>query len=93
MGFNRHDFESYPPGKQMDETDINLRAYFALMDESKIAEFDPSWSDEEIIAWDPNFKNDGTLMLICTEREVTAEEYRDVLVMYREFATAAGAAS
>lgn len=89
MPIDRHAFESYPPGMQMDETDINLRAYFALMDESKLAQYDPSWTDEQVMEWDGNFKNDDTLMLICTEREVTVREYRDVLGQYRRFAAEA----
>lgn len=88
MALDRHDFESYPPGAIMDETDINVRAYFALMDEAKLAEYDPAWTDEQLEAWDGNFKNDGGLMLICSEREIDIEEYRRVLELYLEFARA-----
>lgn len=82
---DRHDFEKYPPGAQLDETDINLRAYFALMDPKKVAEYDPNWSDEKVIEWDGNFKNDGALMLICSERDVEIDDYRKVLEQFLEF--------
>ena len=67
MAKDKHDFEKYPPGMAKDETDVNIRAYFALMDEAKLAQYDPKWSDEEVVAWDGNFKNDGSLLLICSE--------------------------
>lgn len=82
---DRHDFEKYPPGAHLDETDINLRAYFALMDPAKIHQYDPAWTDEQVIAWDGNFKNDGALMLICSERDVEVDDYRKVLEQFLEF--------
>ena len=85
MARDRHDFEDYPPDVAKDETAINLRAYFALMDEKKLAEYDPNWTDEQIIEWDGNFKSDGSLMLICSERDVEIDEYREVIGQYFEF--------
>lgn len=69
-----------------DETDVNLRAYFDRMPDEKMRRYDPAWSDDEVIAWDGNFKDDGTLLLICSERDVDAREYRQVLeacLLYR----------
>lgn len=73
------DYEHLPPGDLFDETDVNLRAYFTRMSDAKIAEYDASWSDEEVLAWDPNFRDDGCLMLVCSERDVDVHEYRAVL--------------
>ena len=38
----------------------------------KLREYDPAWTDEELMAWDGNFKDDGAWMLICSERDVEA---------------------
>ncbi|MBP9933113.1 MAG: hypothetical protein KBF25_05435 [Chitinophagaceae bacterium] len=69
--------EPYPPGA--DETDINLRAYFDRMPDDQLLAFNPAWTDEQVMAWDGNFKDDGTLMLICSERDVDVTEYRQVI--------------
>jgi hypothetical protein len=81
----KSDFEKYPPDMPKDETDVNVRAYFTLMDDAKIDRYDPSWSDEQLMEWDGNFKSDGSLMLICSERDVEIDEYRRVLEQYIEF--------
>ncbi len=79
-------YERMPEGMAMDETDINLRAYFSHMSDEKLAEYNPRWTDEEIVAWDQeNFKDDGTLFLICSERDVEVEEYRRVLEEHIRF--------
>lgn len=62
-----------------DETDINLRAYFAGISDARLRQYDPAWSDEQTIAWDGNFRSDGALMLVCCERDVEIAEYRAVL--------------
>ena len=63
----------------MDETSINLRAYFDRMPDEKMREYSRDWTDEEVILWDDNFRDDGNLMLLCCERDVDIEEYRKVL--------------
>ena len=78
-------FEQQPYPDGADETDINLRAYFDGMPDEKIRGYDPEWSDEEIIAWDGNFRSDGNLMLICTERDVDIAEYRRVIARCMEY--------
>lgn len=78
-------FEQYPPGMPMDETDVNLRAYIWNIPEEKLAQFDPSWTDDELMEWDENFKNDGSLLLVCSERDVEAGELRKVIGQYLEF--------
>jgi hypothetical protein len=62
-----------------DETDISLRAYFARMPIERLQQYDPQWSDEQTMAWDGNFRCDGALMLVCCERDVQIDEYRQVL--------------
>ena len=40
-----------------------------------------------VVEWDGNFKDDGALMLICSERDVEVAEYRRVLeecIRYRD---------
>ena len=81
------DFESRPESGPKDETDYSLRAYVARIPEEKLATYDPEWSDEEVIEWDGNFRNDGGLMLVCCERDVDVHDFREVLeefIRYRE---------
>ena len=78
-------YEQLPVGMAMDETDINLRAHFSRMSEEKLAEYVSTWSDEQLMAWDEDFRDDGVLFLVCTERDVDVEEYRRVLVEHIRF--------
>lgn len=73
------ELEHYPPDLAKDETDYAVRAYFTRMSDEKLAEYDPGWSDEQLIEWDGNFKTDGGLMLVCCERDIEVNEYRQVL--------------
>lgn len=73
------DFEHYPPGAPMDETDVSLRAYIVRLPDDRLAQYDPGWTDEQVMAWDGNFRNDGALMLVCCERDVDVAEFRRVL--------------
>jgi hypothetical protein len=72
-------FEQEPSGEPLDETGINLRAYFDRMPDEKMQQYDPSWPDEKVMEWDDNFRDDGFLMLLCCERDVDVKEYREVL--------------
>jgi hypothetical protein len=84
-------FEQEPADEPCDETSYNLRAYFDRMPQEKMRAYRPEWKDEDVMAWDGNFKDDGTLLLICSEREVDVAEYRRVLaqsIAYRERAGA-----
>ena len=72
-------FEQEPTGEPLDETGVNLRAYFDRVDDAKLQQYQSNWSDEELIAWDGNFKDDGTLFILCCERDVEIGEYRRVL--------------
>ena len=73
------DYERSPEGTPFDETDVSLRAHLARMSDAQLREYDPSWSDERVMEWDGNFRSDGALMLVCCERDVDVEEYRQVL--------------
>lgn len=92
MSFNAYDFEKYPPGMAMDETDVNLRGYIAGFSDEKVAQYDPSWSDEQVMDWEENFTDEGTVFLVCSERDVEVEEYRKVLEQFIEFRKQAGVA-
>lgn len=72
-------FEQEPTNTRTDETGVNLRAYFDRMDDAKMRQYNPAWSDERVVEWDGNFRDDGALMLLCCERDVEVEEYRQVL--------------
>ena len=83
----RWNFEQQPYDEPPDETSINLRAYFDRMTDEKLREYSPDWSDEQVIEWDGNFRDDGALMLVCSERDVEVGEYRRVLeacIRYRK---------
>jgi hypothetical protein len=73
------DYETGPDGTHGDETDISVRAYFARLTDDHLAEYDKSWTDEQVVEWDGNFRNDGALMLVCCERDVEIDEFRSVL--------------
>lgn len=71
----------------MDETGVNLRAYLDRMDDEKMRQYSPDWTDEQVREWDGNFRDDGELMMFCCERDVEVKEYREVLeecIRYRD---------
>lgn len=72
-------FEDAPYAAPPDETDVNLRAYFDAMSESKLARLDPDCDDAALQEWDGNFRSDGSLMMVCCDRDVGIDEYRRVL--------------
>jgi len=79
------DFERLPGDQPLDETDLSLRAYLAGLSEEHLAQYDASWSDEQVLAWNGNFRSDGALMLVCCERDVDVTEFRRVLDEYLRF--------
>jgi hypothetical protein len=72
-------FEQEPTTEPMDETSVNLRAYFDRMEDEKMREYRAEWTDQQVIDWDGNFRDDGCLMILCCERDVEIDEYREVL--------------
>lgn len=79
------DFEHFPAGTPMDETDVSLRAYITRLPAERLAQYEPGWTDEQVMAWDGNFRNDGALMLVCCERDVDVAEFRRVLEEFLEY--------
>ena len=63
----------------MDETDVNLRAYLEDLSAEHLAQYNLDWTDDEVKEWDGNFRSDGALMLVCCERDVEINEFREVL--------------
>jgi hypothetical protein len=75
------------PHEPTDESGLSLRAYFDRMSSEKMQQYSPAWTDEQVIAWDGNFRDDGALMLVCAERDIEVAEYRKVIeecIRYRE---------
>jgi hypothetical protein len=62
-----------------DETSVNLRAYIDRIPDEKLAAYSPAFTDDELIARCGDFKDDGSLLLPCSERDVDAQEFRRVL--------------
>jgi hypothetical protein len=78
-------FEQEPSAEPMDETSVNLRAYFDRMDDGKMQQYRADWTDEQVVEWDGNFRDDGGLMLACCERDVEIDEVRRVLEACRQY--------
>lgn len=72
-------YEILPADVPKDETSINLRSYFSRLSDERLREYDPAWTNEQVLAWDENFTCEGNLFLICSERDVAIDEYRQVL--------------
>jgi hypothetical protein len=49
------------------------------MSDEKLRSYDPAMSDEQLMEWDGDFRDDGTVFLVCSERDVEIDEYRQVL--------------
>lgn len=78
-------FEQEPTDEPLDETGINLRAYFDRMPDEKMRQYSPAWTDNRVIEWDDNFRDDGNLFLLCCERDVDVTEYRRVIEQCIEY--------
>ncbi|HVG20546.1 MAG TPA: hypothetical protein VNI02_15960 [Blastocatellia bacterium] len=78
-------FEQDPPDEPLDETGVNLRAYFDRMADEKMRQYSASWTDDRVVEWDGNFRDDGNLFLLCCERDVDVKEYRRVLEQCIEY--------
>ena len=79
------DYEQLPGDGPLDETDVSLRAYLARLSDEHLAQYDPAWSDEQVLAWDGNFRSDGALMLVCCERDIDIGEFRVALEDHLRF--------
>ena len=85
MSHSPKSFEEAPYAEPPDETTVSLRAYFDRMSDDKLGSYISSWSDQQLINWDGNFRSDGALMLVCCDRDVRIGEYRQVLEACRRF--------
>jgi hypothetical protein len=79
------EFEKFAGVGPKDETDYALRSYIARLSPEHLAEYDPSWSDDQVKQWDGNFRSDEALMLVCCERDVDVSEFRQVLEEFLRF--------
>jgi hypothetical protein len=79
------EFEQMPSDPRPDETDYSVRNYVARIPEEKLARYDPHWSDDQVKEWDGNFRSDGALMLVCCERDVDVEEFRQLVEKFIRF--------
>ncbi len=81
-------FEGEPPFEPRTEAGINLCAYFDAMPDAKLRAYTPAMSDRELMVWDGNFKDDGDMLLPCTEsEEVDVGMYRRYIaacIAYRD---------
>ena len=77
--------EPFPGGEEPDETSFNLRAYFDRMADAKMLEYSPDWTGDQVMEWDANFTEEGSLLIACSERDIDAEEYRRVLHQCLEY--------
>jgi hypothetical protein len=81
-------FEQEPfVDERPDETSINLRAYMDRIPDEKILQYQPTWTDEQVVEWCGDFREDGCLMITCCERDVDVAEFRRVLqasIAYRD---------
>lgn len=76
--------EGEPPP---DETAVNLRAYLDRIPDAKLAAYRAEWTDAELRHWCGDFRDDGYLFLICSERDVGVAEFRRELeasIAYRQ---------
>ena len=80
-----NDFEQYPMDEPKDETDVSLRAYLMSLKDDHLNAYQTTWSDQEVIQWDGNFRADGALMLVCCERDVEIDEFRRVLEQFLSY--------
>jgi hypothetical protein len=72
-------FEQEPWEASPDETSVNLRAHFDRIPDDKIQQYRADWNDEQVMDWDGDFTDEGTLLLACSERDVEIDEFRKVL--------------
>jgi hypothetical protein len=79
------EFERCRGTEPNDETDFALRSYVARLPEERLANYDPSWTNDQVAQWDGNFRSDGALMLVCCERDVDVGELRQMVEEFLRF--------
>ena len=78
-------FEQEPVDEYNDETSYNLRAFFDRMDDAKLLQYRPEWTDQQMMEWCGDFTEDGNLLIACSERDIDAAEFRRVLAQCLEY--------
>ena len=80
-------FEQEPfVDERPDETSFNLRAYLDRMPDEKMRQYQSSWTDDQVMEWCGDFRDDGALFITCSERDVEMKEFRCALeqaIVYR----------
>ena len=64
-----------------------LRAYLDRIPDDKIRQYQPTWTDEQVMEWCGDFRDDGALFITCSERDVDVGEFRRALdraIAYRD---------
>ena len=84
MSDTTFDYERFASDVRPDETEYALRAYLSRIPDEKLATYDPRFGDDELMAWDGNFRSDGALMLVCCERDIDAIDFREALERHIE---------
>ena len=79
------DYEHLPGDGRLDETEVSLRAYLARLSDEHLSQYDPAWTDEQVQAWDGNFRSDGALMLVCCERDIDVGDFRRALAEHLRY--------
>ena len=69
-------FEQERSAEPGDETSVNLRAYLDRMPDEKLLAYRVEWTAEEVKQWCGDFRDDGLLFLVCSERGVDTAEFR-----------------
>jgi hypothetical protein len=57
------------------------------MSDDKMRQYQPSWTDDQVMEWCGDFRDDGILFITCSERDVEVGEFRRVLeqaIAYRD---------
>ena len=62
-----------------------MRGFITRADDGKLAEYQPLWSDEQVLNWDGDFKDDGASMLVCGEQDVEVPDFRNLLGEWMEY--------
>ena len=71
--------------KPTDEADLAGRHYVSKLSDEKISEYRQAMTDEQVVEWCGDFRNDGALMLVCVERDVGVTEFRRVLEEFIQY--------
>ncbi len=76
---NEWNFEQLPRDQPGDDSTVNLRAYLDRMPGEKMRQYRPDWADQQVIDWCGDFREDGALFLVCSERDIEVAEFRKEL--------------